>query len=185
MTNDKHVGVVPSTRATKIKEPVIVVPIEVNYALEGKVWNFIDIWIGQDEDDLSIMPIMFLGESAIFKHLIIWCRWRWPGHWTSCLERHRSSAKDCKPEFFILIFPCTILFKKIAHHIFLSFDIFLKNTQFESPPLSQQYSLAEFRDGSVILNGRTHETENWSFQEKYKMITGWHMFPVKEYTFAV
>ena len=37
MTNDKHVGVVPSTRATKIKEPVIVVPIEVNYALEGKV----------------------------------------------------------------------------------------------------------------------------------------------------
>ena len=71
MTNDKHVGVVPSTRATKIKEPVTVVPIEVNYALEGKVWNFIDIWIGKDEDDLSIIPIMFLGETVIFKHLII------------------------------------------------------------------------------------------------------------------
>ena len=35
MTNDKHVRVVPSTRASELKEPVTVVSIEVDYVLEA------------------------------------------------------------------------------------------------------------------------------------------------------
>ena len=37
MTNDKHIGVIPSTRPTKIKKPVRVVSIEVDYVLRGKI----------------------------------------------------------------------------------------------------------------------------------------------------
>ena len=36
MTDDKHVGVVPSARSTELKEPITVVPVEVNYVLERK-----------------------------------------------------------------------------------------------------------------------------------------------------
>ena len=36
MTNDKHVRVVPSTRTSKLKEPVGVVTIEVDYVLGEK-----------------------------------------------------------------------------------------------------------------------------------------------------
>ena len=34
MTNDKHVGVVPSAGSSKLKEPVTVVPVEVDYVLQ-------------------------------------------------------------------------------------------------------------------------------------------------------
>ena len=45
MTNDKHVRVIPSTRPTKIKEPVRVVSIEVNYVLRGKIRILKIFWI--------------------------------------------------------------------------------------------------------------------------------------------
>ena len=36
MTDDKHVWVVPTTRTSKLKEPVGVVTIEVDYVLDEK-----------------------------------------------------------------------------------------------------------------------------------------------------
>ena len=36
MTDDKHVRVVPTTRTSKLKEPVGVVTIEVDYVLDEK-----------------------------------------------------------------------------------------------------------------------------------------------------
>ena len=125
----------------------------------GKMW-YSSIWLfGADEEDLDTGPVVLnvIEVPPKIANLSFY----------PDISLYYPVWKDCTPEFF------------------LSFNIFLKNTQFESPPLSQQYSLAEFRDGSVILNGRTHETENWSFQAKYKMITCWHMFLVIEYTFAI
>ena len=43
---------------------------------------------------------------------------------------------------------------------YIDLDIYVFHPESKSPPLSQLYSLAEFHDGSVILNGGTHETEN-------------------------
>ena len=44
MTDDKHVWVVPSTRTSKLKEPVGVVTIEVDYVLGEKILVILVNW---------------------------------------------------------------------------------------------------------------------------------------------
>ena len=46
MTNDKHVGVVPSAGSSKLKEPITVVPVEVDYVLQFLIdWLFLIVWL--------------------------------------------------------------------------------------------------------------------------------------------
>ena len=56
MTNDKHVRVVPSTRTSKLKEPVGVVTIEVDYVLDEKK-NILVILVNW-RGDLNAQPIV-------------------------------------------------------------------------------------------------------------------------------
>ena len=56
MTDDKHVRVVPTTRTSKLKEPVGVVTIEVDYVLDEK--NSCDIGELARVGDLNALPIV-------------------------------------------------------------------------------------------------------------------------------
>ena len=56
MTDDKHVRVVPTTRPSKLKEPVDVVTIEVDYVLDEI--NSCDIGELARVGDLNALPIV-------------------------------------------------------------------------------------------------------------------------------
>ena len=66
-TNDEHVGVVPSAGSSKLKEPITVVPVEVDYVLQFLIdWlGLIQVfyWLTKDwrqaaEDDLDTGPVV-------------------------------------------------------------------------------------------------------------------------------